>query len=39
VIPTGYSGAARLHGSRIKGMHINEVFGNPTWKTMSVAPE
>ena len=39
VIPIGYTGAAMLSGSRVEGMHIDTVFGNPTWKSMSVASE
>ncbi|UYM04818.1 ABC transporter substrate-binding protein [Solicola gregarius] len=38
-IPIGYTGAALLEGSRIEGMHVDEVFGNPTWKSMWVASE
>ncbi|MBA3232384.1 MAG: hypothetical protein H0T17_00310 [Propionibacteriales bacterium] len=35
-IVTRYDGVAMLHGSRIGGMNIDEVYGMPTWKDIYV---
>jgi peptide/nickel transport system substrate-binding protein len=33
---TGYSSVAIMHGSRVGGMNIDEVSGEPTWKDVFV---
>lgn len=38
-VPIGYTGAALLSGSRVEGMHVDEVFGNPTWKSMWISSQ
>jgi peptide/nickel transport system substrate-binding protein len=37
-IITDYRGDAFPHGSRIKGMNHDNVYGEPTWKDMNVTP-
>jgi hypothetical protein len=38
VIITDYRGDALLHGSRIRGMSHDNVYGMPTWKDIHVIP-
>jgi len=35
-ITTYYNGAAMVHGSRIGGMHVDDVSGAPTWRDVYV---
>jgi peptide/nickel transport system substrate-binding protein len=38
VVVLGYGAAALLHGSKIGGMHIDNVTGVPTWKDLYLRP-
>ncbi len=37
MIPTGYSGSAMMHGSKIQGMNNDSTFGYPTWKDIWIS--
>jgi peptide/nickel transport system substrate-binding protein len=38
VVVLGYGASALLHGSKIGGMHIDNVTGAPTWKDLYLRP-
>ncbi len=35
-IVLGYPGLAMLHGSQVDGMHVDNIWGMPTWNTLHV---